>query len=147
MKQNTYIHKYTSYIYIVPTSISTSQSNCNCRRRTLCCPLNGECLSKSVIFKAEVRANGLETHENIGLASNSFKERYNNHTSSIKLAKHQNNTSLSKYIWELKNKKIPYNIKWSIISRGAAYHPATLTCHLCVILKKHLYSDQTTTTH
>ena len=48
---------------LVPTSISTSLSDCNCRRGTVCCPLNGECLSKSVLYKAEVAANGSETHE------------------------------------------------------------------------------------
>ena len=115
--------------------ITTSPSNCNCMRETVSCPLNVEFLSKSVIYKAEVTTNGSETHEYLGLASNSFKERYNNQISSIKLAKHQNNTRLSKYIWELKNKNIPFEIKWSIISRGAAYHPAIKTCHLCNLEK------------
>ena len=56
----------------------------NCRGAEVNCPLEGKCLTKSVIYKAEVIENN-KTSAYIGLASNTFKERYNNHTSSFNI--------------------------------------------------------------
>ena len=45
------------------------------------CPMFGQCLTKSLVYKAEVLSNeGLK--EYLGQGSNTFKLNYNNHTDS-----------------------------------------------------------------
>ena len=72
---------------------------CNCRVKNNC-PLNGKCLSKSVVYKATVTSNNM-SKEYIGLAGNTFKERFNNHSKSLRQKKYSKETELSKYVWDL----------------------------------------------
>ena len=44
-------------------------------------------------------------------------------------------TTLSNYIWQLKDKNILYNLEWEIISKGADYNPATGICGVCNLEK------------
>ena len=71
----------------------------------------------------------------IGVASNSFKERFSNHTLSFNHQKYQHHTSLSKYVGDLKNKKKPFNISWSIVGKAPPYNPSAKTCKLCFLEK------------
>ena len=57
----------------------------------------------------------------IGLTDNTFKTRYNGHTSSFRKEQYRNATTLSNYIWTLKDKNMNYSLKWKIIDRGRAY--------------------------
>ena len=129
-------------------SINTAQqdknSTCNCRNKLKPCPLEKQCLKKSIIYKAEVTSNTVQhfpmssnstTAEYIGLASNSFKERYNNHQLSFRHEKYQSNTSLSKYIWDLRKSSIPFNIDWSVVCSASTYHPSIKKCPLCIMEK------------
>ena len=50
---------------------------CNCRKNTTC-PLNGECCSKSLAYKAELTCDNI-TKYYYGLCETIFKTRYNNH--------------------------------------------------------------------
>ena len=50
----------------------------------------------------------------------SFKKRYSQHKHSIK-KRPDNHTTLSSYIWNLKDKGTPFEIKWSIKARGHAF--------------------------
>ena len=47
--------------------------------------------------------------EYIGLASNTFKERFKNHSKSFRQKKYSKETELSKYVWTLKHKGIDYS--------------------------------------
>ena len=88
---------------------------CNCRKEDKC-PLNGKCLTPKVVYRADVTNktnNGQKKF--FGLAETTFKERCNNHKWEVKHIKCQNNTELTKYIWNLKNNNIKYTIKWKII--------------------------------
>ena len=49
-----------------------------------------------------------------GLAATTFKERFGNHKKDFNHKQHSKNNELSKYLWSLKNEKIPYTIKWLI---------------------------------
>ena len=71
----------------------------------------------------------------IGLAANSFKERYNNHNSSFNNIRYQHSTSLSNYIWQLKADKIKYELHWSMVGRASAYTPESKCCQLCNLEK------------
>ena len=76
------------------TDTSHSKVECNCRDANLC-PLKGKCLKSSIVYQADVITNS-STSTYIGLASNSFKERYNNHLTTFKNKNKAESTTLSK---------------------------------------------------
>ena len=53
------------------------------------------------------------------------------------------NTGLATYTYmATKDKSIPFNIDWFIITRAAPYHPSIKSCQLCIMEKtKILQSD------
>ena len=104
---------------------------CNCRNGIDSCPLSGNCLTKSTIYQAKVIGQS-KTEKYIGLASNTFKERYSNHQKSFKNEKYESSTHLSKCVWNLKRQNQVYNIEWSILLNTPAYHPARKKCDLCL---------------
>ena len=107
---------------------------CNCRVRNEC-PLNGECQTPSVIYRADV-VNDSNDEEKFyfGLADTTFKERYNNHNRDFKHEKYENSTELAKYIWQLKRDKISFSVKWTIITKVYG-SPNPLMCKLCLTEK------------
>ena len=46
-----------------------------------------------------------------------------------------NSTELFKYIWQLKDNSVNFNIKWSIIARARPYNNTTKRCDLCLTVK------------
>ena len=60
--------------------IDPNGKTCNCRQPTKC-PLDGNCLSGCIIYKATISLEK-EQVAYIGLTSTTFKERYNNHNKS-----------------------------------------------------------------
>ena len=113
---------------------SQSEPMCNCRGGANNCPLNGNCLKGSLVYKAEIKTTN-STAIYIGASANNFKERYRNHVLSFKHPRYQHNTSLSKYIWELKEDNKPFEISWSIAGRAPAYSPEAKSCRLCILEK------------
>ena len=65
-------------------------------------------------------------------------DRYN--TSSFRNEQYRNATTLSNYIWTLKDKNINYSPKWKIIDRGRAYQPSGKNCGLCDLEKFYIIS-------
>ena len=55
-----------------------------------------------------------------------------NHTKSFKDKKYANETELSKYIWDLKEKERVFTIKWEILERVATYTIGIIPCNLCL---------------
>ena len=105
---------------------------CNCRDRNSC-PLEGKCLTTSIIYQASVTTNdGKPTEHYIGLTDNTFKTRYTNHKTSFTHANKKNSTELSKHVWKLKEANIDYNIKWSILKQASSYNTRTKKCNLCL---------------
>ena len=41
-------------------------------------------------------------------------------------------STLSKYIWELKDRGVNFEIKWHIVKRSKGYDPVTQKCRLCL---------------
>ena len=119
---------------ILNTQHSTQIKGCNCRGGTTACPLDGKCLTESLIYKAIVKA-GDQKAEYIGLASTDFKTRYNNHNSSFKNSKQENSTGLSKHVWNLKRENKPFEISWFIASLATPYKKETNKCQLCLTEK------------
>ena len=92
-----------------------SAENCNCRNKHAC-PLQNKCMSKDIVYNATISTgNTQDTKHYIGMTSNTFKERYRNHIKSFTHKKYSNETELSKHVWQLKQNKTDFTIKWSII--------------------------------
>ena len=107
------------------SAITTELPLCNCRGKDPC-PLNGECLQSSIVYKADVITKTQDGQENsskiyIGTAATTFKDRYANHKLSFAHYKYRNNTGLSKYVWQLRSEKIPFEISWSILGKAPTY--------------------------
>ena len=116
--------------------------NCNCRNKESC-PVEGDCLAKNVIYQATVKHDDqVETY--IGLTATTFKSRWEGHKTSFKHQKHQNSTTLSQYIWKLKNEQKTFTLTWKFVSRAPPFSPVSGTCQLCtrekyfIIFKPHL---------
>ena len=88
---------------------------------------------KSVINQADVYAEDtVMTY--YGLTENEFKTRCSKHKSSFR-DKNRNQTSLSSYIWKLKDREIPYVVDWSIKARGHPFSSGGRSCDLCLTEK------------
>jgi len=116
------------------SNTSEKKKECNCRVGEAGCLLKGKCLTQSIIYKAKISTNNV-TSTYIGLTSNTFKERFLNHTKSFNLKKYETSTNLSKYIWKLKSEDKPCNIYWSIEASAPAYNPSSKNCRLCTMEK------------
>ena len=87
---------------------------CNCREVKEACPLRGECLKTSLVYRAEVVSGGVSKFY-IGLTSTTFKARWANHKTSFNLGTKEHENTLSTYIWTLKKQNMPYIIRWEIL--------------------------------
>ena len=96
------------------------------------CPVGGECQVTGVAYQATVVRtddNTVETYT--GLSARRFKDRYYEHRADMRDRK-RNGTSLSNYIWTLKNSNTPYDLKWKLIAKRPSFNPTTKTCQLCL---------------
>ena len=101
---------------------------CNCRHKKSC-PLKGQCLQKGVVYKATVEQKPSKKQDTyIGITENEFKTRCNQHTSSFRLNHKKSATTLSEFIWKLKESKTEYHLSWDVIERAQPYSAATNRC-------------------
>ena len=70
------------------------------------------------------------------MCSTTFKARFGIHEQSFK-NENLNQTSLSKFIWDLKRKNVRYEVTWKILDRGQPFSPISGNCVLC--LKEKFY--------
>ena len=94
------------------------------------CPVDRKCLSESVIYRTTVTEESGVVNTYIGLTCNDFKTRWNAHNHSFNNS-NANQTALSTYIHDLKNKQIEYNLKWDLVSNTKPFKPVTGICALC----------------
>jgi len=111
---------------------------CNCTGGIQECPLNGRCQTEKVIYKAEVISEGLENETYTGVTSQTFKKRFYGHSSSFSNRDSTTSTTLSSYIWDLKDSNCDFDIRWSVIDRGKPFDPVTRKCNLCTLEKYHI---------
>ena len=109
---------------------------CNCRNQ---CPMNrtGECRLSNIVYKSTVSTDNNDTlkKEYIGISGTEFKLRYANHKQSFENIQKRDATSLSQYIWSLKESNIPFSVSWSILARCKSYACGSKTCNLCLTEK------------
>ena len=116
----------------------SEERTCNCRKdRRDECPLGQKCLQSSVIYEAQISTSS-QVYSYIGLAGNTFKERYYGHTSSFRLPAARKKTELSKMVWNLKDTNEPFQINWKVIDRGRTTDGNSRSCDLCTTEKLHI---------
>ena len=111
------------------TNDKTSDDKCNCRVKPDC-PLNGECKSNNIVYGATATAEDGTMRNYIDMTEHSFKTRYYDHRQSFKKKNYATKTSLSRYLWKLKESGIKYSIKWSVMQRARAYRGGSRKCNL-----------------
>ena len=109
------------------------QTHCNCTRKIGPCPLEGDCRKeKSCIYTCKVtRQDTMESETYTGLTAGTFKGRYYGHNRSFNI-REAKQTTLSRHCWNLKDKKIPFDRKWTILTHAKPYNPVTKVCRLCM---------------
>ena len=95
-------------------------------------PLDGNCKQSAVVYQADVTPEVDSERNYIGLTEGPFKERLSDHQTSFKYERFKNKSKLSSYIWETKNEKREYIIKWSVIRKSTPYKAGSNKCNLCL---------------
>ena len=114
---------------------SEEKRMCNCR--TPPCPLQGKCLTDNLVYQATVKTDNTD-NTYIGLSSPTFKLRLGNHKKDFKNPKYRHSTTLSSFIWDLKDKAAVFELTWKIIGRAQPFSPISGVCNLCTLEKYHL---------
>ena len=107
--------------------------------------MEGKCRMQNVIYKCIVSSSNNPDKVYIGLSEPEWKKRYYNHRQSFNNKKYSGSTTLSSYIWEIKNRdnEVPM-LKWSILKSVPGYSNITKKCQLCLHEKLSIitYPDQ-----
>ena len=84
------------------------------------------------VYRATVSSGDGKMKIYTGAAATTFKLRYGNHKKSFNNRKYVSDSCLSKYVWELKDRGVKFEIKWQIIKKSKGYDPVTQKCRLCL---------------
>ena len=104
--------------------------DCNCRKKDEC-PVENKCMQDGVVYQATIKRGDNKVDTYIGLSATPFKDRWRNHKSNFKTRNPKNTTGLSKYIWNLQDQNIQYEISWKIVSRAKPFNHVTNVCNHC----------------
>ena len=107
--------------------------------------MQGKCRSEDIIYKCAVTATGHPQKDYLGTGEDDFKQRYCNQKKPFRNRKYANETSLSKYIREMKDKhNISSNLMWYIVKSVSGYSNISKRCMLCLNEKYEIlnYHDQ-----
>ena len=92
-----------------------------------------------------LRLDNFEEKRYTGVHEGNFKKRFYEHNGNMKW-RHQTGTSLSKYVWKLKDKQAPYEVKWEILAKEKPYDQVTGVCRFCLLEAHYLMFDEKNTT-
>ena len=97
------IHKQNKNTLEKAQQKQTDTQLCNCASKKQC-PLNGQCLTESIVYQANITANipGYKEKVYLGVSETTFKVRYGNHKKSFTKQRHKNDTELSREHWKVK---------------------------------------------
>ena len=125
------IAKHNKKVLSQPATVDNG-NHCNCPRANKDnCPLNGECTKGALVYHADVTARAL-TRRYLGATEPMWKKRFGNHKSSFANPVRKFETCLSKYIWNLKEQNIPFEIKWALHKQSFPYQCGTRKCDICL---------------
>ena len=108
--------------------------SCNCRIKSEC-PLNGQCQVTGIIYKCTVLSPDKPNKVYLGTATGDFKKRFYNHRKLFNNETSANDTTLSKYIWELKEtSNLSPTLVWFIAKKVPPYFNISRSVY-CVFTK------------
>ena len=97
------------------------------------CVRVSKCRAENIVYKCVASVHGYPNKVYLGTAEGDFKQRFYNHRMSFNNEGHSTDTTLSKYVWEIKRKlKIMPSLKWYIIKSVPAYSNISKKCQLCL---------------
>ena len=97
------------------------------------CPLNGKCQVTDIIYKFTVLSPDKPNKVYLKTAEGDFKKRFYNHRKSFNNEGSANDTTLSKYIRELKETSNSSSaLIWSIAKKVPPYSNISKKCLLCL---------------
>ena len=102
----------------------------------------GSCLDKSMIYKAEVTTTTDKKHY-YGQTFRTFKDRFYGHQSDLRNQGKAESTTLSKYVWQERNKGEEPEIIWSKLSSAKPYSLGGRSCPLFLAEKTAINRDTT----
>ena len=82
----------------------------------------------------------------IGCAETDFKTRFYNHKSSFNIVNNRSKTTLSQYVWAMKEDNEDYELKWNIEAVSRPYRCGTRKCNLCIEEKFAIFKHQSAET-
>ena len=109
-----------------------TDNGCNCSGMMGPCPLEGNCLVKSVVYRAKVTEDNSNFQTYTGLTSNTFKKRFYGHRHSFNNRNSEHSSTLSSQIWRLKDNNRNYDVNWNIVGNASEFNPVTKKCRLCI---------------
>ena len=97
------------------------------------CPLNNECLTKSIIYRGKITCNIQNYIDKIynGTSEDTFKTRYANHKKSFNRIGYKKDTELSNEFWRLKELNAQPKVTFSIF-RKCVPTKRNGPCYLCL---------------
>ena len=126
-------------------------ARCNCKKEP--CPVQGICGTSNIIYRADVTSkepnNNTKTMTYFGQTTRAFKTRYGEHkntfstpkkplarregTASIadQIEEKKNKSELAAHVWQLKEQKKEFNIRWKIERKSVPYVNGAKACNLC----------------
>ena len=117
------------------TTTNNNNNNCNCSKANRSsCPLKGNCLVCCLVYRATVtRMDNCHCETYTGVTAGTFKCRYYGHCHDMTHRPDEDHkgTTLSNYVWNLKDQNVQYNIDWSVVTKAADFNPATRVCRVC----------------
>ena len=106
--------------------------DCNCRKKQEC-PMLGNCRTESSLYKCVANSINIPPKTYFGTSEGEWKTRYYNHTKSFRNQHYSKETTLSGFLWSLKNKNAPApELQWSIEKTVPAYSNISKRCLLCL---------------
>ena len=127
-----------------PTQDQARERACNCRKNEQC-PLEGNCLSKGIVYPTQV-TSARKTETYVGVTATEFKARFRNHPVSFNNETRKNATELNKHIWHLKSNEQRFTIKWKILAKVKPFSNLTKRCNLCTTEKHFIITKPELTT-
>ena len=134
-----YIKSHNTKVLNEEETTNRDEKKCNCAKKEQC-PLDGNCLIESIVYKAHVTTDNKNDENNyIGLVEPNFKGRERFHFHTFNNPKRETSSALSKYIWKLKKEENKIaKVTWSIMEKSQPYKNGTKRCRLCLTEKYHI---------
>ena len=114
--------------------------SCNCKNKDDC-PMNlirrRLFQVQNVVYKCTVSATpNFPKRVYLGVAEGDWKQRFYNHKKSIKNKSYRNDTTLSSYLWDLREKHNVFpTLTWSVVKSVPGYSNISKRCLLCLTEK------------